>query len=325
MLAAGGGQAQEAANPEVLVPPPLGRELRPQLCWRESNCPQDHRWPQIPEAVPHHHSALEQSRRQKPAAAGEGSGGDLFNGITGLKTARERTPHPTWNPQVPRAEVWGGSLAMGAGPLASRQTVAGGGEGRPSRGACGPVAILQAGWEERRLCAGGWWRRALPPRLPTHLGQRVWSDLPPSPPSPPSAPQLSFTTTRRLQEPVGAERTQPPGTQLPHVARRQGTAAGPVAGPAHVVTPSPPGPGVALPAGRLPAPPHAALPGSAARTCTRGWLSRAQASRPHNVRRMPAGCHVLPPSQSTGWGGKGGGGCGVCCNIPRLRAWLHLA
>lgn len=55
-----------------------------------------------------------------------------------------------------------------------------------------------------------------------------------------------------------------------------------------------------------------------------GGRPGAQASRPHNVRRMPTGCHVLSPSQSTGGGGKGGGGW-ACCNIRRLRAWLHLA
>ena len=94
---------------------------------------------------------------------------------------------------------------MGAGLLASRQTVAGGGEGRPSVGhaALSPSCKAQAGRSGGVGGAGGAGGGGGPSRpgwLTSPFRATGLVRPPPLPSLPPSAPQLSFTTTRRLQE-----------------------------------------------------------------------------------------------------------------------------
>lgn len=172
MLAAGGGQAPGGCEPRSAGATSLGEgSYGPQPCWRESNCPQDHRWPQIPEAVPHHHSApLEQSRRQSLQQLGEGSGRGPLQRNHGAQNSAGKDPPPYLEPTGPEGRSLGEGQSGDGGGAAGFQADSGGRRGgTPLRGACGPVAILQgAGGEERRGWGGRWcrWRgRALPPRL----------------------------------------------------------------------------------------------------------------------------------------------------------------
>lgn len=106
-----------------------------------------------PQVAPNHRGCLPPAlaspgtiQKAKSAAAGGGVGaGTSSTESRGSQQCRKGPPHPTWNRQVPRAEVWGRrSLAMAAGLLASKQTVAGGGEGRPSVGHASPSPSCRA-------------------------------------------------------------------------------------------------------------------------------------------------------------------------------------
>lgn len=231
MLAVGGGQAPGGCEPRSAGATSLGEgSYGPQpCCWRESNCPQDHRWPQIPEAVPHHHSPpLEQSRRQSPQQLGEGSGRGPPQRNHGAQNSAGKDPPPYLEPTGSEGRSLGEG-AIGAGLLASRQTVAGAGAGRPSVGhaALSPSCKAQAGRSGGARGAGGagGGGKGPPARVGSlpHLGQRGWSRLPLSSPSLRPAALLHHhrQVARAVPEPVGAESTQPPGTQLPHVARRR--------------------------------------------------------------------------------------------------------
>lgn len=213
MLAAGGGQAPGSCEPRSAGATSLGEEsYGPQpCCWRESNCPQDHRWPQIPEAVPHHHSPpLEQSRRQSPQQLGKGSGRGPPQRNHEAQNSAGKDPPPYLEPTGSERRSLGEG-AVGAGLLASRQTVAGAEAGRPSVGhaALSPSCKAQAGrsggagggrwcrWRGKGPSRSGW--LTSPFRATGLVPPPTLLSLPPprSSPSPPPAGCKSGAGARR--------------------------------------------------------------------------------------------------------------------------------
>lgn len=284
MLAAGGGQAPGGCEPRSAGATSLGEESytgHNRAAGGRATVPKTTGGPKSPRlSLTTIRLPWNNPEGKVHSSWGRGPGGDLLNGITGLKTARERTPPPYLEPTGSERRSLGEG-AIGAGLLASRQTVAGAEAGRPSVGhaALSPSCKAQAGRSGGAGGAGGagGGGKGPPARVGSlpHLGQRGWSRLPPFSPSLRPAALLHHhrQVARAVPGPVGAERTQPPGTQLPHVSRRpQGQ---PQAQPALLTwcrssrglgsprrldgcqpRPTPGGPGVRS-------------------TCTRGWPSRS--------------------------------------------------
>ena len=246
------------------------------------------------------HPSLEQSRRQ-----GEGSQqGHRLREPRSSKQPR-KDPYPTWMAEgldltVPRGCSLGeGSPVLEAGLLALDQTRCQG-ERRPFRGACSPVAILQGAGGAEGGRASRCWRAPQLAHFPIS-GGGTSTRLPASPP--PAVLLCDEQVARAVPAPTGAGHMQPPGTQLPHVARWRRGHPQPSRPRSRGPAPSRAGGGGGVggdmpPAGRPPAPPHSQLLGRSRAHAGGGDLGAEASRRPHNVERMPARYQALSPSHS---------------------------
>lgn len=165
----GEGRPQEAANPEVLVPPPWGRRVTrattvllegEQLSPRPQVAPNPRGCPSPPFASPG------TIQKAKSTAAGEGVRAGTSSTESRGSKQRGKGPPTLLGTDRFRAPKSGGGGDRG-GAAGFQADSGGGGGGTPLRGACGPVAILQgAGGEERRGWRGRWcrWRGKGPSR-----------------------------------------------------------------------------------------------------------------------------------------------------------------
>lgn len=223
-------------------------------------------------------------------------------GTSSIESRGSKQPQKV-HPTPPHLEPTGPEgLSLRAGLLASKQTGAWGSDA-PPRGMrpCRHLAGRRLG---RRGGEGGQPATGAPHSWLTSPFRAAGPASRPALPSlRPAALLCHQQVARAVPVPAGAGRLQPPGTQLPHVARRRQGHPQPQPAPL-TWSRSRRGRGSPRPlAACQPRP----TPGCwvAQRTCTRGWRGPGLAGfPPHNVGRMPAGCQGLPPSQSSGREGR---------------------